>query len=93
MNEQYPVIRIEIQSMKHAIKKAMSEHLVKMDADIQTAIERVCTPENIATIVFETAKIEIKAAIEQQIQNFYRYGNGRAAIKDAVQRQLDEVTK
>jgi hypothetical protein len=76
MNETYPVIRLEVQGMKHAIQIALSEHLIKMDMDIQSAIDRVCTPTNISAIVFDAA------------QNFYRYGDGREAIKEAVERQL-----
>jgi hypothetical protein len=88
MNETYPVIRLEVQGMKHAIQIALSEHLIKMDMDIQSAIDRVCTPTNISAIVFDAAQREIKAAIDQHIQNFYRYGDGREAIKEAVERQL-----
>lgn len=87
-NHPLPFIRLELEGMKYAIKAALSEHLIKMDADIQSEIDRVCTPENIASIVFETAKIEIKAAIDAEIHSFYRYGDGRAVIQKAVRDQL-----
>jgi len=92
MNDHYthPLIRLEVQGMRHAIQVALQKHLLCMDKDIQTALDNICTPENISNIVFDTAKFEIKAAIDAEIQKFYRYGDGRKVIQDAVQRKLRE---
>lgn len=79
-----PLIRIELEGMKHAIIHAMSEHLAQMDADIQEAVNAACTPENIKKIITDTAEREIKNAITQHVQDFYRYGDGRSVIRDAV---------
>lgn len=86
----HPVIRLEVQGMKHAIQYAITEHLMSMDRDIQAALDNLCTPENITKIVNDAARVEIKAALDAEIQKFYRYGDGRKAIKEAVQKQLGE---
>ena len=85
-----PIIRLEVERMKYSILTAMSEHLLQMDQDIQSAVDAACTPEKITAIVFDTASREIKAAIENEIRSFYAYGEGRKAIADAVRKQLGE---
>jgi len=85
-----PMIRLEVEGMKYAIQMAMSEHLIKMDKDIQAAVDAVCTPERITAIVFDTATREIKAAIESEVRSFYAFGAGRRAIADSVRKQLGD---
>lgn len=85
-----PMIRLEVEGMKYAIQMAMSEHLIKMDKDIQAAVDAFCTPEKITAIVFDTAAREIKSAIESEVRHFYAFGAGRRAIADSVRKQLGD---
>lgn len=84
-----PIIRFELEGMRQAIVIALSDYMVRMDSDIQAAIDRVMTPENIAAVIEDTAKREIDAAIQSEIQSFFRFGNGRDIIKKAVADQLE----
>lgn len=87
----FPIIRIELESMRHTLQLAISQHLENMDEIIQKEIDRVCTPENVASIVEQAADKEIKAAITNAIHDFYRYGEGREAIKEVVRKTLRNV--
>lgn len=84
-----PIIRLEIEGMRHAIVAAVGKHLAEMDSDIQVAIENICTPEHVTDIIKKTASAEIDAAIKSEIEQFYRYGPGREVIKKAVHETLD----
>jgi len=70
--------------MRHAITVALSEYMVKMDADVQAAIQRAMTPENVALSIQSAVEKELDAAIKSEISNFYRFGGGRDIIKKAV---------
>ena len=91
MREQsIPVVRLEVEYMKHAILQAFTEHTLKVDADVKAAVERFCRPENIQEIVGKAVDDTLKAVINDEIGNFYRDGAGREAIKRAVAKRLDE---
>lgn len=88
-----PIIRIELEGMKHTLMAAMSQHLLEMDDLIQVQVDRVCTPENISSIVYEQAKTQIKNAIDDAVRTFYSYGDGQKAVKEAVFQALKESRK
>ena len=88
--EGIPVIRIELERMKKTLLVAINERFASLDMDVRAAVEKVCTPEHIATIIEQQAAAEIKAAITEEVSRFYRWGNGREAIKAAVAKMLDE---
>lgn len=80
-----PIITLEIQGMKHAIKTALIEHAVKMDSSIQQAVEEYCTEENINQIIKKTASDALDAAIKEEIRHFFQYSQtGRLAVREAV---------
>jgi hypothetical protein len=83
-----PIIRLEVEGMKHGILVALSEYAAKVDADIQAAVERYCQPENIARVVQAAAERSIDIAIKEEIDRFFRFGDGRRAISAAVEEQL-----
>jgi hypothetical protein len=83
-----PVIRLEVGRMKYAIMAALAQHAAQMDSDIQSAVEAYCTPENIAAVVRGAAAKEIDAAITEEVGRFFRYGDGRRAVAEAVKASL-----
>jgi hypothetical protein len=79
-----PIIRLEIEGMKHTIMQAMTQYVAQMDSDIQAAVERACRPEVITVLIEETARREISKAVTDSVEAFYRYGEGHAVIRDIV---------
>lgn len=79
-----PIIRLEVEGMKKAIMHALTQHTAMMDEDIKTAVDRVCTPEYVSSLVAEVTQKEMTEAIERQIKHFYSYGEGYEAIREAV---------
>ena len=86
----FPVIRLEVEGMRHTIKVALSEYAARMDADIQAAVDAYCDPKNIRAVVDDIASKEIKAAIQGEVERYFRSGFGRAAIREAVERSFPQ---
>lgn len=83
-----PVIRIEIEGMKHALSAMLSEHSAQLDADMQAAVEEFCRPDNIKKIVSDIAHATMKSAIEEEVRKFFSYGEGRKAVAETVKARL-----
>ena len=83
-----PVVRLEVQYMKHAILSAFTDLQLKLDEDVKRAVDEFCAPGNVAAIIKRAVDASLKDAIESEIEKFYRYGAGRAAIAEAVQKRL-----
>lgn len=82
------IVRIEVEHMKHALSVAMADYVGKLDLDIKAAIERVCTAENILGIIQREADQAINQVIKKEVEEFFWLGEGRGAIRDAVQARL-----
>ena len=84
----FPLIRFEIEGMRHSLRIALMEHQVKMDSDMRAAIDAYCTPENIARIIRESAWRILDVVIKEEVDRFFRYGDGRKAVAIAVREAI-----
>lgn len=84
-----PIIRIEIEHMKASLLTAITEHNVQMDEYVRLAIDKFCDPDNLKKIVNAVVDRELEQAIAEEVVRFFRHGNGRQAIVEAVQKRLD----
>ncbi len=92
MNE-LPIIRLELEGMRMTFCRALTEYHASIDASVQDAVERFCRPENISRIVNSSADKAMEEAIRASVDDFFRYGDGRKAIQDAVRARLGEQVK
>jgi len=88
-NLSIPIVRLEVEYMKHSILHAFTEYSAQVDADVKAAVEKFCSGENVSRIIHAAVETSLKAAINEQIESFYRYGAGREVIKQAVSKALD----
>jgi hypothetical protein len=86
-----PIIRIEIESMKHALNVMLSQHAALMSQEMQQAVDTFCTPERIQKLITETAHRELEGIVKDEIAAFFRYGAGRRSIRDSIQKQLNDM--
>jgi hypothetical protein len=85
-----PIIRMTLEGMQYTIMQCLHEAAAEMDEQIQLAVKEFVTPERIAKIVANTVEVELKAAIDSEIRNFYSCGAGRDTIRRAVLAELEE---
>ena len=63
-----PVVRLEVEYMKHTILHAFTEHSLKVDEDVKRAVDHFCRPENIQAIVKGAVDSVLKEAINSEIR-------------------------
>lgn len=85
-----PIIRIEFERMRASICRMLDGHVVEASAAIKKAIDEFCTPENIERFVSTEATRAIGDAVKEEVATFFRYGAGRKAIKEAVEKMLEQ---
>jgi len=79
-----PIIRLEVEGMKMTISAAISEHAMQIEQDISRAVEDYCTPENISFVVRQAATNQLNHAIKEEVERFFKFGEGRKAVAEAV---------
>lgn len=85
-----PIVRLELEHMKFGIVQALNKHVLNIDAEVQKAIDEFATEQNLSAIVRNITHQEIRAAVNDEIQRFFRYSDkGRAAIREAVNEHLN----
>jgi len=79
-----PVIKIEIEGMRHAICTMLHEHAMTMDETFQAAVNDFLKPENMEIFIKETVAHTMRGVIGETIREYFTYGEGKKAIRDAV---------
>lgn len=86
----FPILRFEVEGMKHSMLLALTNYAAEMDKYVKAAVENFCTEENLTRVINETANRHLKNAIESEIEQFFRFGKGREAVKRAVSEALEK---
>ena len=69
-----PIIKIELESMKHTVCHAMTEHLSEMDEGIQEAVKVAVDNFDYRGEISRIANAQIKQALEEAIRRHFQYG-------------------
>jgi len=85
-----PIIRFEIQGMRDTLLHAICDRQLKFDEYIAGAIDSYCDPDNLAKIMRQHVQCELNTAIRESIEGFFRYGEGRKVVREAVIKRLQE---
>jgi hypothetical protein len=83
-----PIIRLEVEGIRRTMSAMLAEHAVQMDADLREAVDAYCTPENLARVVKDAATRALDATIKEEVEKFFRWGDGRAAVAAAVKESI-----
>lgn len=84
-----PIIRLEVEGMKHTMLMHLMEYQVQVDAYVKQAIESYCSEENLAHVINKHVKEEMDAAVKAEVRDFFGYGKaGRRAVKEAIEEYL-----
>lgn len=89
MNE-LPLIRIEVERMKHTMLHAFNQQTLRLDMMFKEALDDTCQPEKVQNILTEAANRFIKEALETETKNYFTYGEGRKFIANKVKEKLNE---
>lgn len=84
----FSVLRIELERAKLSFVAMLSDAMVARDQEVKDAIERAMTPEALAAVVQREVNRAVEEAVRDEVEKFYRYGNGRSIVRDAVADRL-----
>jgi hypothetical protein len=88
MSLSIPIIKLEIESMRHTMAYALTKYATDLDSTLQAALEAYCTPENLEYVIqTETSKV-LNQVIKEEVKNWFTRGEGRKVIKEAVEKKL-----
>ena len=91
MSMTVPIITLEIERMKHTLMTALSEHTLRIDREVQAAINDYCSEENISAVIRAEVTRQIDLAVKEEVRDFFRYSKpGRQAVREAVLAHLDQ---
>lgn len=84
--EAIPLLKLTVENMKHQIISHLGIHGSELgkalDKEISRAVELFPWEEKVTEIVFD--------ALNNHIENFFRYGKGSIAIQEAVEEGFKE---
>jgi len=85
-----PCVKITVEGLRHSIVHAFNRTQLQMDEFFRKAVDEACNPERLQNIITEESKKVIDEAVKAEVDSFYRYGDGREAVKTAVLKKLSE---
>ena len=87
-----PIIRIELDNMRHCIRSALMQHTLNIDEQVQKEIDRFATEENLSAIIGAEVRKAISSSVSEEVQRFFMYtGRGRMVIREAVEEYLNDA--
>lgn len=87
-----PIIRLELDNLRHSIQLALSNHSLNIDEQVKKAIDQFATEENLAAIIGAEVRKAISSAVSEEVQRFFMYtGRGRMVIREAVTEYLNDA--
>ena len=87
-----PIIRLELDNLRHSIQLALSNHSLNIDEQVKKAIDQFATEENLAAIIGAEVRKAISSAVSEEVQRFFMYtGRGRMVIREAVTESLNDA--
>lgn len=91
MSATVPILRFEVERMKHTVSVALMQYAEKMNSDIQRCVEEALDPAEIEKIISAEASRQIKAVIAEEIHRFFYYDEvGSKFVRDAVTQRMRE---
>jgi hypothetical protein len=83
-----PVIRLTVEGMKINVLHALTGYEANLAEETRRAVEEFCTPENIRAIMQREVQTVLGRAVHDEVEHYYQRGDGRAAVKAAVEEAL-----
>lgn len=85
-----PIIKLEVEQMKHFMMVALSEYTTQIDETLKLSIEAYCTPENLQRVIGEEVQRTLNLVIREQVKNWFTFGEGHRVVKEAVEQKLKD---
>ena len=90
MSDFIPKARVDVQleGLKVAIMQCLSRSNDAINAMIEAKVDAMINEKAIERILNKEVARVIKIALEEEVTRFYRHGDGRIALREAVSKAL-----
>ena len=86
----FSIIRVELERAALSFRSMLTTAMAERDAEVQRAIEEACSPENVTRVVQREVSHAMETAIREEVERYFRYGSGRATVREAIIKQMGE---
>ena len=83
-----PIIRLEIEHLKHYICNRMINLDLQTDEYIEAALKKVCSPEHLQSMIDRYTREAVEETIRLELGAFFKTGEGRANVSKALRTLL-----
>jgi len=83
-----PIIKMTLEGMRLSILQAFNEYAAKRDADVRQAVAAFCESGNVEKIITESVHTHLARAIDEEVRNYFNYGEGRKTIAALVAQRM-----
>ena len=83
-----PIIKMTLEGMRLSILQAFNDYAAKRDADVRQAVAEFCESGNIEKIIAEAVQVHVARAIDEEVRNYFNYGEGRKTIAALVTQRM-----
>ena len=83
-----PVIKLEVERMKHTLLMMINDETLRLDEQLKAAVEAYCSEGNLTRVINEYVNVQMKRAIEDAVQQFYQWGPGKKLVAEVVYTKL-----
>jgi hypothetical protein len=76
-------IKLEVEGMKHVITKALSEHMLLINADISAAVDKFCTSENLEKAISDNVGDAMREVVQDCVRSHLGHGSHKRRAVEA----------
>lgn len=84
MPNKMPVITMQLSSMAQEIGCMLNDYNKEITKYTEESVKNFCTPENLQKIIDDQVRGSIRSAIQESVERYYVYGDGRKDIENLV---------
>lgn len=84
-----PVIRVQLEGLRHSVQHAFSEEMLQYDEYVQKALEEALEPNKIAREITRLAELEVQHALKKAVEDYFKFGDGWVFIKEEASEMLN----
>ena len=89
-----PIIKIEVEQMRHTILAAFAERTLNFSSELQLALDRACSPDAIQQTIDKAARDAVHTSIDTAVRRWWSTSEtAQELIKQAVTKRLEEEAK
>ena len=90
MSQGFSVLRVELERAQLSFSAMITQVMIERDEEVARAIQEALSPENVSLFIQREVNRAVESTIRDEVDHFYRYGKGKAIVRELVAKQLGD---